>query len=291
MPKRPDDTAPDARATQTAPPPRSGLSLLLRPQGKPGEADEAALRPLLKAFAARLAETLAQRFGLRVGFAPDAGPAPGEPGPGLVARIQGEDGFASIEVGQGALYDLIEALFGGDGSCPPYREARKPSDLERAILEGLAPAFAYALGESLGREDVAFDRVLPALERAPGMAGAALKMRLLGRETRIVLAAPRAWMGLAAAEQVPRGAAAALDDLSLELKVCLRDAGRSLSDFMGLQVGDVLALNLTAASPARVEAAGVALFDAALGQSAGRYTVRLDRRLDGAAPFFEELSR
>lgn len=279
-----------ATTTEAAQATRSGLSLLLRPQKNAGEADDAALRPLIKSFAARLAETLAQRFGLRVGFAPDAGPAPDEPGPGLVARIQGEDGFASIEIGQSALYDLIEALFGGDGSSLPYREARKPSDLERAIVEGLAPAFAYALGESLAREDLALDRVLPTLERAPDMAGAALKMRLLGRESRIVLAAPRAWLGLAAAEPVQR-AAAALDDLALDLKVCLREPARPLADLVGLRVGDVLALNLTASSRARVEAAGVALFDAALGQSGGRYTVRLDRRLDAAAPFFEELSR
>ena len=289
MPKRPDDTAPDARATQTAPPPRSGLSLLLRPQGKPGEADEAALRPLLKAFAARLAETLAQRFGLRVGFAPDAGPAPGEPGPGLVARIQGEDGFASIEVGQGALYDLIEALFGGDGTASPYRDARAPSELERAVAEGLAPAFALALGHALERDDLCVEKVYVVQERPSGLMRAGLKMRLIGRETRLSLALPPAWIGAAAPPR--RSEAPALDALDLDLSVSLPDAPRPLGDLIGLRVGDVLALGVGAAAPVRVDARGGALFEARLGQSAGRYTFRIERRLDGAAACLEEVTR
>ena len=53
------------------------------------------------------------------------------------ALLRADDGVALVEIGQSALYDLIEALFGGDGSSPPYREARAPSELERAVAEGL----------------------------------------------------------------------------------------------------------------------------------------------------------
>lgn len=265
-----------------------GLSLLLTP-ARPAASDDAALRPLAKTFAAKLAETLAARFGLRAGFAPEAGGAAQEPGPGLVALMHGEDGAAAVEIGQSALYDLIDALFGGDGSAPPYRDARKPSELERAIADGLGSAFAYALGEALGRDDIVHARVAPAQERAADVAATTLKMRLIGRDSRLTLNLPRAWLGLAA--EPAAQARPALDALDIDLAVSLRDGPRPLSDVIALKVGDVLRLGLTAASPARVDAEGVALFDAALGQSAGRYTIRLARRLDGAGALLEESSR
>lgn len=269
---------------------RAGLSLLLAP-AKAAQGDDAALRPLAKAFAGKLAETLAARYGLRAGFAPDAGPEDAEPGPGLVVTMQGEDGAAAVEIGQSALYDLIDALFGGDGSAQPYRDARKPSELERAIVEGLAPAFAYALGEALGRADIAQARVVAAQERPPGHIAAGLKMRLIGRDSRLTLIAPRAWLGLSGEARAQEGGAPALDALALDLAVSMQAGQKPLSDMIGMKVGDVLRLGLTAASLARVEAEGVALFDAELGQSGGRYTIRLARRLDGAVRFFEESSR
>ena len=282
MPRPPD------AAAAAAPPPvaAKGLSLLLAAKRADPES-EAALLPLAKRFAAALAETLAARYGLRAGFAPDAGPAPQEPGPGLRVTLRGSDGAASVDLGQSAIYDLIDALFGGDGSARPYREARKPSDLERALVEGFAGLFAHALGAALGRDDLAPEKVAAPQEPAPG-AAIGVKMRLIGRETRLALALPRTWLGTGgeAAKAAP-----SLDALDLDLRVSLRDAPRPLADIVDLGVGDVLALGIGAEAPARVAAQGVALFEARLGQSAGRYTIRLERRLDGAATFFEELGQ
>ena len=279
MPRPPDETTPQAR--------ESGLSLLLRKKAASG--DDAALAPLARSFAAALAQTLLSRFGLRAGFAPDSSPAPDEPGPGVRALLRADDGVALVEIGQSALYDLIEALFGGDGSSPPYREARAPSELERAVAEGLAPALALALNHALERDDLAVEKVAVAQEPPQGLMRAGLKMRLVGRESRLSLALPPAWIGAAAPPR--RSEAPALDALALELSVSLPDAPRPLADLIGLRVGDVLALGVGAASPLRVGARGGALFEARLGQSAGRYTFRIERRLDGAAACLEEAPR
>ena len=279
MPRPPDSAAAPAR--------ESGLSLLLRKKPAPG--DDAALAPLAKGFAAALAQASLPRFGLRAGFAPDPSPAPEEPGPGLLALLRADDGVAAVEIGQSALYDLIEALFGGDGTASPYRDARAPSELERAVAEGLAPAFALALGHALERDDLCVEKVYVVQERPSGLMRAGLKMRLIGRETRLSLALPPAWIGAAAPPR--RREAPALDALDLDLSVSLPDAPRPLGDLIGLRVGDVLALGVGAAAPVRVDARGGALFEARLGQSAGRYTFRIERRLDGAAACLEEVTR
>lgn len=282
MPTRPEQVSAEATAPQMA---ARGLSILLAPKRGADESD-AELAPLAKRFAAALAETLAARFGLRAGFAPDQAPAPQEPGPGLSAALRGGDGVAAVEIGQSAIYDVVDALFGGDGSVEPYRETRKPTDLERAVFEGFAPTFAQALCKALERDDIAPGKVVVTQERAPGLSTIGLKMRLIGRESRLTLALPRAWVGLAAKDA--SNAAPSLDALDLDLTVSLRDAPRPLADIIDLNVGDVLALGVGPDAPALVAAQGVALFEAKLGQNAGRYTIRLERRLDGAAPFFEE---
>lgn len=270
--------------------PRAGLSLLLRPAAPPAQ-DAAALKPLAKAFAAVLAETLAARFGLRAGFAPDEA-AFAEPGPGLVMLLAGEESAARVEIGQSAIYDLVDAMFGGDGSAQPYRDERRPTELERALVEGLAPAFAYALGEALTRDDLEVERVVHAQERDPEAAVLALRMRLIGRDSRIALALPRAWLGLDGEEPARAASSApAIDALDIVLSARWRDSGRALSEIVGLGVGDVLKLAVAPGAPAIVEAQGVDLFEATLGRSAGRYSVRLDRRLCGAAPFFEDSSQ
>jgi hypothetical protein len=271
--------------------PRAGLSLLLRPAAPPAE-DGAALKPFAKAFAAVLAETLAARFGMRAGFAPDDEGAVAEPGPGLVMLLAAQGEGARVEIGQSAIYDLVDAMFGGDGAAQPYRDERRPSELERALIEGLAPAFAYALGEALARDDLEADRVVHAQERDPDAALLALRMRLIGRDSRIALALPRAWLGLDADEPArPAPCAPAIDALDIVLSARWRDCGRALSEIVGLGVGDVLKLAVAPGAPAIVETQGVDLFEATLGRSAGRYSVRLDRRLSGAAPFFEDSSQ
>jgi hypothetical protein len=282
---------------------RAGLGLLIaprRPAPPPAApaADAEALRPFAKRFCARMAEALSTRYGLRAGFAPQTDPAGEEPGPGLIAVIAaqgGEDGRARLTIGQSALYDIVEALFGGDGAAQPYRDARAPSELERAIVEGLGPSFAQALGEALERDDLRHERVAREIEEAGAdLVATQLKMRLVGRETHLTLCAPRAWLGLADAD-APASAAptrtAPLSDLALDLRVSLRDPGRLLAEIVGLSVGEVLPLTVSAATPARLDAEGVDLFEATLGQSAGRYTIRLERRLGGAIPVPEEFTQ
>lgn len=281
---------------------RAGLGLLIAPRRAaapvaPAE-DEEALRPFAKHYCARLSEALSSRFGLRAGFAPETAAPIEEPGPGLIAVIAaqgGEDGRARLSIGQSALYDLVEALFGGDGAAQPYRDARAPSELERAIFEGMGPALAQALGAALERDDLRHERVAREIEDdGEAMVETRLKMRLVGRETQLSLALPRRWLGLEGAQAsapVASARATPISGLALDLRVSLRDPGRALADVVGLKVGEVLPLTVTAATPARLDAEGVALFEATLGQSAGRYTIRLERRLGGAIPVPEEFTQ
>jgi flagellar motor switch protein FliM len=205
--------------------------------------------------------------------------------------LRGPDGHARFDLGQTAIYDVIEALFGGDGSVAAYRERRPLTELEKAIGCALAPHFAEALGEATGRTGVIYERVADEEEGedGPGSPDAvplAIRMRLVGRDSRFVLHCPRRWLGFPDLSPTVSETGPEVDNVEIDLKISLVDHGRTLGELLGLAEGSVLPLNLPASAPARVEADGVRLFDAALGQSGGRYTICIERAPDGDAAAF-----
>jgi flagellar motor switch/type III secretory pathway protein FliN len=268
---------------------RQGLALLLRPsqgaamRAAKSAADAARSRSAAQALARRLSEIFLDLYGVRAGFAFDVGASAHEPGPGLVARLIDAAGVARLAMGQSAIYDLVEALFGGDGQAAPYREERAPTELEQAIVSGLAPLFSEALGDVLERPSISFERMEKADEPAlaADLVALPLKMRLVGRDSRLAVHCPRDWLGL---DDVPVVAAREPDisQVSLDLKVSLLDRGRPLGELLGLTEGSVLPLHISAGEQAVVESDGVELFRASLGQSGGRYTIRIDRADAGA---------
>ncbi|MBK9080784.1 MAG: FliM/FliN family flagellar motor switch protein [Rhizobiales bacterium] len=273
---------------------RRGLALLLRPRDP--ESDPA--RPLAQALARRLGADLARRLGLKIAFAPcEAGAADEaeEPalGRGLHGRYVAGGRAAELGLSQAAIYDLVEALFGGDGSSPPYREARDPSQLETLVCEALAHDLAEPLSEAFAVDGLAFDGFetnAPApVEETMSIA---LRMRVNGRESGLRIRAPAVWRRASAGAPrrvgPRRTLAEALAVIDTPLRVVLRERGRPLADVADLREGQILPLAATARSPAILEAGGAPLFYCALGQNEGRYTVQIERLIDaGAAPAFD----
>lgn len=268
------------------PDPPRGLALLLRHHRRGDES----IRPLAQAVARRLSADVGAKLGLRIGLAAEdeIGDADElEVGQGVEARYAAGGAVATLRFSQAAIYDLIEAMFGGDGSNQVWREPREPTALERAICQNVAEALAEPMGEAFGASGLAFDGLedRPGAPREGGVE-IALRMRVIGRESRIVLRAPSAWRGEAQGETRRESARGVIGDcvadVELPLRVLLRDRSLSIADVADLREGQILSLSATSRSPTLLEASGVGMFHCRLGQSEGRYTVQIERAL--AAP-------
>ena len=271
---------------QRRPEPRRGLALLLAER----RADESAL-PLAQTLSRRLGHEVTTRLGLRIAFAADEGGGDYEQlelGPGVEARYLAGDALATLRFSQAAVFDLIEAVFGGDGSNPAWREMRGPTMLERLVIAGAAQALAEPLGEAFGAAGLVYDGLedRPGAPREGGVE-IALRMQALGRQSVVVLRAPSAWRGDDGEprREVSRGSLRdRLGEVEIPLRVLLRDRSRSLADVADLREGQILPLAATSRTPALLEADGVGLFLCGLGQSEGRYTVQIESAA-GARPF------
>lgn len=224
--------------------------------------------------------------------------APG-PSNGFAASVKYADwdGMICVALPRDFAFDLTEAALGGDGSEPPLRTGREFSESERRVARFLIEqllACIVGVGKSLHMRDLRIDRFESRME-ALGLPGADkmivldLAITLLGRRAVIKLLLPEsarpqlqdAFGHHARSSSAPNDAAWAKQ---INSQIHLAEVGMravirermTLGEVSQFAPGQILKLSATPETPVLLEADGQGLYWCRLGQSAGRYTVRID---------------
>lgn len=210
------------------------------------------------------------------------------------------------------VFSLTEAQFGGDGREPPLEDDRPFSNIEAHIashcLELVGVAMQGALSEISPLEltlETCSPRVEPTtLGKGAAVVVATLALQLLGRGGVLFLIIPQAALvplrqrlaqdsSLLAPEENPawtRRFKSQVGRAELRLAALLETRELTLGDVSQLRVGQVITLGQVGAAPITLACNDRALFRGQLGQSEGRYTVRVDSAVEDARTAIDELA-
>jgi flagellar motor switch protein FliM len=210
------------------------------------------------------------------------------------------------------LFTLTEALLGGDGVEPPIENERPFSKIElrfaQVTFEHLAEAiqaeFAAVgpttckLTRMVTREDISF-------VGKPASLGVVARMALqaIGRNGELFVLIPQAALaplrsGLArdpAAEHVSHDAhwskqfEKEIGRAAMQLRGVMSGCDLTLGDIAALHAGQVLPLQPSSRHRIKLECNGRALFWCQLGQSDGRYTLRIEDYVDEEQEFINDV--
>lgn len=195
--------------------------------------------------------------------------------------------------------NFVEAMFGGDGSEAPGNESRPLSGIEMRLARRLFEMLGAALHVSFATvSETRF--VLERLETRPDLAmiaprntyavAARLKVRILGRERKLFVLVPQAALSplrqdlardrsgeLAARDpRWTRQMESEIGRTEVNILGVIEERQYTLEDIVGLTVGAVLPLQATARSRVVLECNSKPLFWCRLGQTDGRYTLRVE---------------
>jgi flagellar motor switch protein FliM len=236
-------------------------------------------------------------------------------GAGVAAVYHSRELDSQILIGldRAFLFTLVEALFGGDGSEPPFKDDRALSTVETRVAQLMCDHAANALQASfapvaaatfkfermetrmdfavIGRRNnhaVVAHIVLQALERTgrlfiviPQTALNPIRQNLARDVTAEVSARDPRWTKLLEAE-VAR--------TTVSLRAVIDEPGLTLADITSLKVGEVLKLRATPRTPVKLEAQDQSLFLCELGQADGFYTVCVEDRIDQRQEFLNGIA-
>jgi flagellar motor switch protein FliM len=217
-----------------------------------------------------------------------------------------------VSADRGAVFSIVEALLGGDGSQPPCTEDRPLSRIEvrvvAAFFERVSKALEAAFG---GIADTAFaveaisneidydiigrrnNSVVVAKFRLEGVSGGG---EMLIAVTRAALNPLRQALARAPAKEAPTADARWSQQIQSEvtrahimLTAVLDERMGMLGDVAGFEVGQVVELNATAHGRVRLECNGERLVWCHLGKSQGKYTLRVDELVDREQEFLNEI--
>ncbi len=194
---------------------------------------------------------------------------------------------------------LVEAMFGGDGSEAPGTEGRPLSGIETRTAQRLFELLGAAFRSSfaiVSETRLVLERVETRLDfaviapRNTYAVVARLKLRLLGRERKLLVLVPQAALSplrqdlardrsseLAARDpRWSRQMESEIGRTEVVVQGVIEERQFTLEDFVGLSVGAVLPLQATASSRVVLEGNAEPLFWCRLGQADGHYTLRVE---------------
>ena len=211
-----------------------------------------------------------------------------------------------------AVFAIVEAMLGGDGSQPAYAADRPLSRIETAIVGTVFERMAKALAvgfEGLADTPFALEEVADCVDydvigrRTNSIVAAKFRLEAVGRGGEILIAVARATLNpmRRALGRVPVKQSPAADpDWSQQMQGEVTRAHVRLSavldERMGLlgevadfKVGKIVELNATAHGRVRLECDGERLVWCHLGKSQGKYALRVDELVDREQEFMNEI--
>jgi flagellar motor switch protein FliM len=238
-----------------------------------------------------------------------------EYGAGMAAVYHSRELDSQILIGvdRAFLFTLIEAMFGGDGTEPPFREDRALSTIETRIAQLMCEHAANALQASLAPVAPAtfkFERIEARMDfavigrRNNHAVVAHIVLQALERTGRLFIVIPQAALNpirqnlardvsAEVSTRDPRWTKqleAEVGRTAVSLRAVIDEPGLTLGDITALKVGDVLKLRATPRTPVKLEAEDQSLFLCQLGQADGFYTVCVEDRIDQRQEFLNGLA-
>jgi flagellar motor switch protein FliM len=211
------------------------------------------------------------------------------------------------------VFTLIEAMFGGDGSEPPFGDERVLSTIETRVVQLICDHAANALQASFAAVAPAtfkFERMETRMDfavigrRNNHAVVAHVMLQALERTGRLFIVIPQVALNPirqnlardATAEASPRDPRwtkqleAEVGRTTVSLRAVIEEPGLTLGDVAALRVGEVLKLRATPRTPIKLEAQDQALFWCQLGQADGLYTVCVEDRIDQRQEFLDGIA-
>jgi flagellar motor switch protein FliM len=231
-------------------------------------------------------------------------------GKAIVSMLHAQAWDARIMIGldNKLVFGLVEALFGGDGSEPPYTENRSLTNIEMRVAQKTLDIIARSLQTALSviqEMHFKFERLETRMDfaviapRNSFAVLAKLNLRILGRSGEVFVVLPQAAINpirqslsvdhgndVAAAD--PRWSKQIETEVSkadVVVQAILEEEGFTLSDIAELKVGKILHLKSTAKSRVKLECNSEPLFWCQLGQADGKYTLKVDDIYDDEPDF------
>jgi flagellar motor switch protein FliM len=235
-------------------------------------------------------------------------------GKAIVSMLHAQAWDARIMIGldNKLVFGLVEALFGGDGSEPPYTENRSLTNIEMRVAQKTLDIIARSLQTALSviqEMHFKFERLETRMDfaviapRNSFAVLAKLNLRILGRSGEVFVVLPQAAINpirqslsvdhgndVAAAD--PRWSKQIETEVSkadVVVQAILEEEGFTLSDIAELKVGKILHLKSTAKSRVKLECNSEPLFWCQLGQADGKYTLKVDDIYDSEPDFLDGL--
>jgi flagellar motor switch protein FliM len=235
-------------------------------------------------------------------------------GKAIVSMLHAQAWDARIMIGldNKLVFGLVEALFGGDGSEPPYTENRSLTNIEMRVAQKTLDIIARSLQTALSviqEMHFKFERLETRMDfaviapRNSFAVLAKLNLRILGRSGEVFVVLPQAAINpirqslsvdhgndVAAAD--PRWSKQIETEVSkadVVVQAILEEEGFTLSDIAELKVGKILHLKSTAKSRVKLECNSEPLFWCQLGQADGKYTLKVDDIYDDEPDFLDGL--
>lgn len=235
-------------------------------------------------------------------------------GKAIVSMLHAQAWDARIMIGldNKLVFGLVEALFGGDGSEPPYTENRSLTNIEMRVAQKTLDIIARSLQTALAviqEMHFKFERLETRMDfaviapRNSFAVLAKLNLRILGRSGEVFVVLPQAAINpirqslsvdhgndVAAAD--PRWSKQIESEVSkadVVVQAILEEDGFTLSDIAELKVGKILHLKSTPKSRVKLECNSEPLFWCQLGQAEGKYTLRVDDVYDNEPDFLDGL--
>ena len=217
-----------------------------------------------------------------------------------------------VSADRDAVFAIVEAMLGGDGSQPPYGPSRALSRIETRIVGSFFERLGNALCISFaGISDTAFALEGTADEvdyevigrRDDPIVLARFRLEAAGRGGEILIAVARAALNplRQALGRVPTKEAPAADPrwsqqmqnevtrAHVMVSAVLDERMGDLGEVAQFKVGHVLELNATAHGRVRLECNGERLMWCHLGKSQGKYTLRVDEPIDREQELLNEI--
>lgn len=226
--------------------------------------------------------------------------------------VQAWESRLLLALDHGFVFSLADTLFGGDESEAPASDRRPLSNIELRLAEKAFDLFGRALQESfaaiceanfkLDRVETRVDFVAIAPRAAFGVK-AAIKVRILGRDSEIIVLIPQTALN-AVRQDLGRDLTA---DLSIRdprwtkqmqseivrtevsVRGVIEERHFTLADIASWEVGQVLTLQATAKTRVKLECNAEPLFWCDLGQSDGYYTLRAHDCMDQNREFLNDI--
>jgi flagellar motor switch protein FliM len=213
---------------------------------------------------------------------------------------------------QDAVFSLLEAMLGSDGTQPAYKADRPFTRVEKAVAgvffrrlaAMMEAAFANAADTTFAVESVEEELDYDILGRpSNSIVAATFRVDAMGSGGQVVVAVTRAALNplRQVLARVPEKEAPAADArwsqqiqnevtrARVTLTAVLDERMGVLGEVAGFRVGQVVELNATAHARVRLECNGERLMWCHLGKAQGKYTLRVDEMVDREQEFLDEI--